>query len=338
MGKVRNSLLLVLVAVSITSLGLTSNQAFGNHAAPAPVPLPFPTNPGGPTIGPIGDYRCWDFSPPGLPHLPVFPLVFGGPVFVGLQDQFGPTFDQIGESVEFCASAIKNGLTDHDNAPFLTNHHYVGYDLSNNPPIIPQTNTWVVPQFQLTIRDLTVTQPVELLVPTTKSFLGDFPYLTDLHYKCYDASHGPAVSISVNLQTQFHPPSDDFLFQTYLVCNPVIKEDANWTPPDFGAQVPEHLVCFLNSPSDQTANLPLIIDNQFTFGVPVPILLGDPHKACFEALKDPTVAVGGTLLGVDTTAVALAGAQMTLSWMVPFIVAAAGIGLVVVSKFRSNKA
>jgi len=45
------------------------------------------------------------------------------------------------------------------------------------------------------------------------------------------------------------------------------------------------------------------------------------------------VTVGGVSIGIDTTAVLLAGAQMTSAWLVPFIVAALGIGIVITRKF-----
>ncbi len=44
------------------------------------------------------------------------------------------------------------------------------------------------------------------------------------------------------------------------------------------------------------------------------------------------VKVGGEFIGIDTTAVLLAGAQMTSVWLVPFIVAAIGIGIVLARK------
>ena len=43
--------------------------------------------------------------------------------------------------------------------------------------------------------------------------------------------------------------------------------------------------------------------------------------------------VGGNFIGVDTTAVLLAGTQSTAAWMIPAIVAAIGIGIVIARKF-----
>jgi len=45
------------------------------------------------------------------------------------------------------------------------------------------------------------------------------------------------------------------------------------------------------------------------------------------------VPVGGEFIGVDTTAVLAAGAQNTAAWMIPVIIAAAGLGIVIARKF-----
>ena len=45
------------------------------------------------------------------------------------------------------------------------------------------------------------------------------------------------------------------------------------------------------------------------------------------------MAVGGEFIGIDTTAVLAAGAQNTAAWMIPVILAAAGIGIVIARKF-----
>ena len=43
--------------------------------------------------------------------------------------------------------------------------------------------------------------------------------------------------------------------------------------------------------------------------------------------------VGGEFIGIDTTAVLVAGAQNTAAWMIPVIIAAAGLGIVIARKF-----
>jgi hypothetical protein len=45
------------------------------------------------------------------------------------------------------------------------------------------------------------------------------------------------------------------------------------------------------------------------------------------------IAVGGEFIGIDTTAVLVAGAQNTAAWMIPVLVAAAGLGIVIARKF-----
>jgi len=45
------------------------------------------------------------------------------------------------------------------------------------------------------------------------------------------------------------------------------------------------------------------------------------------------VAVGGEFLGVDTTAVLVAGTQTSAAWMIPVIISAIGIGIVIARKF-----
>jgi len=45
------------------------------------------------------------------------------------------------------------------------------------------------------------------------------------------------------------------------------------------------------------------------------------------------MAVGGDFIGVDTTAVLLAGTQTTAAWMIPAIVSAIGIGIVLARRF-----
>jgi len=56
--------------------------------------------------------------------------------------------------------------------------------------------------------------------------------------------------------------------------------------------------------------------------IAIPIEKGGPNG----------VKVGGEFIGIDTTAVLLAGAQMTSVWLVPFIVAAIGFGIVLARK------
>jgi len=67
-------------------------------------------------------------------------------------------------------------------------------------------------------------------------------------------------------------------------------------------------------------------------------------EACFATFDDCLLEfqcippngngmVGGTLIPIDTTAVLLAGAQMTAYWMIPIIVAGIGFAIVIARKF-----
>jgi len=53
----------------------------------------------------------------------------------------------------------------------------------------------------------------------------------------------------------------------------------------------------------------------------------------FDVTLDVSHAVGGSPIPIDTTALLLAGTQMTAVWMIPAIVAAIGIGIVLARKF-----
>jgi len=69
---------------------------------------------------------------------------------------------------------------------------------------------------------------------------------------------------------------------------------------------------------------------------------GDVRVATYAGFIDSSIqiledqkaqAIGGEFIGIDTTAVLLAGAQMNAAWLIPLIVAAAVIGIVISRKF-----
>jgi len=55
-------------------------------------------------------------------------------------------------------------------------------------------------------------------------------------------------------------------------------------------------------------------------------------KGTYNPNEPNLCLVGGQLLPIDTTALLLAGSQMTAAWMIPVIVAAIGIGIVLARK------
>ncbi len=55
-------------------------------------------------------------------------------------------------------------------------------------------------------------------------------------------------------------------------------------------------------------------------------------QEAFMTILIRNIPVGGTLIPIDSTSLILAGSQMTASWLIPVLVAGAGVGLVLVSK------
>ena len=54
-------------------------------------------------------------------------------------------------------------------------------------------------------------------------------------------------------------------------------------------------------------------------------------QACLDRLM--CQAVGGDMIQMETTSILAAGAQYTAAWMIPTLIAAAGIGIVIARKF-----
>jgi len=59
----------------------------------------------------------------------------------------------------------------------------------------------------------------------------------------------------------------------------------------------------------------------------------DDHTSGLTHVSPTLNAVGGEFLGVDSTALLVAGVQMNAAWMIPVIVSAIGIGIVIARKF-----
>ena len=66
---------------------------------------------------------------------------------------------------------------------------------------------------------------------------------------------------------------------------------------------------------------------------------GPPGLACrvtYNGFLDDLMcrsAVGGDMIQMETTSILAAGAQYTMAWMIPTLIAAAGIGIVIARKF-----
>jgi len=56
-------------------------------------------------------------------------------------------------------------------------------------------------------------------------------------------------------------------------------------------------------------------------------------EECIFFVFDDSCAVGGSMIQMETTSILAAGAQYTAAWMIPTLIAAAGIGIVIARKF-----
>ena len=56
----------------------------------------------------------------------------------------------------------------------------------------------------------------------------------------------------------------------------------------------------------------------------------DQFQECLVFASD--CAVGGSMIQMETTSILAAGAQYTMAWMIPTLIAAAGIGIVIARK------
>ncbi len=59
----------------------------------------------------------------------------------------------------------------------------------------------------------------------------------------------------------------------------------------------------------------------------------DQFQECILFVFDDSCAVGGSMIQMETTSILAAGAQYTAAWMIPTLIAAAGIGIVIARKF-----
>jgi len=63
---------------------------------------------------------------------------------------------------------------------------------------------------------------------------------------------------------------------------------------------------------------------------------GIPCRVMYNGFLDDLMcrsAVGGDMIQMETTSILAAGAQYTAAWMIPTLIAAAGIGIVIARKF-----
>ena len=283
---------------------------------------------------PVGDFFCWDFTGPQSEITPT----------LGLADQFMDEQFNSFTPLEFCESSDKdlgNNGQDINLSPFTTTgQHYTTYSITG--PSVDQVVTITVSNFSPDYVDqVTVLEPVELWVPNTKcipptggctNVVSEDP---DRHFICYTISGAvPIVEPAMKFSHQF----GDNIFtinEPILLCNPVDKDFPVGTPLEFPKiGDTNHLVCF-NFLTTPTGVIPMIaqLDDQLNtiFGNPTYFSL-DYDKACFESFKTKG-ELSGTAMFINGAALLVAGSQMIAAWIVPFVVAAVGIGLVLARKY-----
>jgi hypothetical protein len=188
-----------------------------------------------------------------------------------------------------------------------------------------------VPQFGQSFQT-TIDVYDSMLVPASKETRGIG--LTDSqnfnhHWNCYGIA-GPTLGQTIEILTQ-HGQSLDVILNPFLMCAPMIKDNSFF--PDNGLDG-EHMVCYNVDEVDRTnidaiEPLPFALNDQVEG--PVPFQINDVEKFCAPALKSfPTV--GGSDVSINTAALLVAGAQSVSMWMIPVIVAGAGIGLFVIKR------
>jgi len=290
-------------------------------------------------VVPIGDFFCWDFTGPQQESTPL----------LGLTDQIiSEPFNSF-TPVEFCESSDKdldnNGSVDFASPFTTTGQHYTTYTISGAP--VNQQVTITINNFDPPYSEpVNVIEPVELWVPNTKCISPTLPSCTQVvsedpnrHFICYTITGGPSI-IEPEMKFIHQFGSNVFTIdKPILLCNPVDKDQGDDGSIDFPIiSETTHVVCFDLKPTP-TGTIPSIerLDDQISTvfnptGTP-PTLIGlDYDKACFQATKT-LGELSGTAMFINGAALLVAGSQMIAAWIVPFVVAAVGIGLVLARKY-----
>ena len=270
----------------------------------------------------LGDFGCRFIDTPGIAPFEA----------VQLTDQFGTDVYFLEAPDELCSFGQKTNAGGFPDSvlPDLPGSHYMVY---NFLPPVPPTGIQVELTDQFGTDTHTVFQPHTLWVPAFKDHLGDiFPSPTDIHWLCYDISIGTFPFIPLNFQDQFQLENLS-LDQPFAMCNPVIKQlldpitGAPLGPPT-GTIIDEHLKCydtfgspFFSGPSS------VLTSDQFQ---PMSFGVFEINSICLVADKFITgvpPAVGGTLIPIDTVSLFLAGASISMLWIIPVVGAGAGIAI-----------
>ena len=336
-NKVKSISLLVMIA-SLTTMGFASNQAFAGFEDL------LPNNPANKDDPFLGDFMCYDVT--NVEH-------FKDDVI--LTDQFIAGFEyDIEDIIKICTMVFKEQGIDFPESPLpqifdseVDEQHFVVYRLCEQSSDIDSGGTCIPPDpvdFPVSITDQFGTtdhelphQPVELWVPAEKEDNGDiFLKANNIHFICYDIEPQFIGTKSLTLFNENFAVSgvSRQIDTATKLCNPVLKNEE----PNQSLEI-EHLKCyeFISPQTFPDVNVKTF-DQFHSFFAGQDLTVTDEVEFCSAADKSPITgpAVGGTLIPIDTTALLLTSSQMTASWLIPVIVAGAGIGLVFVRKSENS--
>ncbi|HYC23852.1 MAG TPA: PQQ-dependent sugar dehydrogenase [Candidatus Bathyarchaeia archaeon] len=205
-----------------------------------------------------------------------------------LEDQFttpdAPTFN-VKRAISICTPAQVGATT-----PLDPNTHQEGYAIRAAPPSprFTRSNHLTVDEFAG--RNLTVTGPASLLVPSNKvPGSGGAPAYTGTaidHYKCYNAvpAKGSPKFVAPAPQTitdQFLSGQAVNLKRVTKLCTPVMADGSTVNHPE------SHLVCYqMKLPVGVKFTHATVSANNPDFGADV-LVATSPSELCVPALKDP---------------------------------------------------
>lgn len=217
------------------------------------------------------------------------PTVSGAPpgTVVNLETPFGTETDiAVGEAVELCAPAKKDGV-----GPELTDPHLRCYDIVGDAPdVAVKARTQFGDEVFAPVGPGQNVGPAQkLCVPVTKAESPGTPsppLPTDPHYKCYAVDgHDPVAT--VDLETQFGVEPGVDVGKAELLCLPALKTVVSGPGENGGGLDDPALVCYtITGPAPGIAPHNLLSQ----FGQQSDVEFAAPSRLCVEVLSP---AVGG---------------------------------------------
>jgi len=338
------SIVMTLSLASILTVALFSTVP--NEVSAQPVPF---------------DYRCYTTTNavPDTNDLLLF-------------DQFFPTQPSthtISTSEEFCNPANKSPPSPEGTPPAGFIPHLRCWNIDDPNPIVGQT-VIVRDQF-FTDKRHVIGAAVEFCHTVFKDpgelsgESGQFPYSGSdqaqpiQNWKCYTITEDtiPPLQPFRLLEDQFtqanHPsfPRGIEIGEAILLCTPATKTHQSET---FESELTSHLKCYdiikegtvlfpPGQPIDSSGLSDVTPFTTETLGVfdqfedePDTEGINELDKLCTQATKE--VIIAGTFLPIDSMVLILAGAQMSAAWILPALVATAGVGygIEIARKYHKN--